>query len=1113
MFTRSKILGVNNGQLSVVRSPNRSISTSPKKVEASMISSDMLGGSTVNKSVNAFWQSNYQYMMTGIIPATPDLTDSQSLALFYRDMYLHDSVAGSAVDIQSTFPFSDWELRGLDAPDIKIYNDSLERLNLQELLPQISVAYLTDGFFAGSLVFDPRSKQFMDILIHDALCCEIINSPFHNIEPTITVHTNGQTKFYLDNPSEYAKAYLASMPSSFLELLKSDAFELDPVSTLYIARRQLTDRAYTSYLQRLLPMYLIEKVLFRGTLVEAQRRQRATTHIQAGDDLWTPTDDELHAITEMFQATEADPLGAWIATRNNIQVSEFRTAGDIWKWYETSESLTPMKLRALGISDAFLSGDACLTGDTLIPTKQGLVRIDSLGEGKNRGVWSNLNVRTLDRYGSAVTKAWTYNGYRKTYKITTDYGNSICATDNHPVLILDNEGNLVYKRVDKLHIGDIACVNSNACVRKSKLKLPGLPPKRVQRPIKTIDKNGQYRGVNPNSHNTFIPGEFKCPKYMTPELAQWLALFISEGWCTGQDKQGIPHGPKCVSFINSERKVTQRFADLSKSLFDIDCQVIKKSVEALNRYKDETDTIFSTKPCYCTTIKNRRLCDWLISVGCSMKIWAQCEPGTSPAWYKVVPWSILQADEQSQIAFLATYAECDGNIMWRTTWVSSSQELLDQIFALLNAHGYQAKRMSHSVYIDRESHHRFWSVASKWLICKKPKFGNDRKYSNRQGVPAQHWIDFIESRKVKFDRHGSYFLTDNKEVICFSCHTNNFGFSTCDIKRFNYDRYDNGQYDNFLKLLKAISKVEYTKLITALKSRYRFTPIVSIADNGKQHVYDISMQKDPSFVANGLIVHNSYASSESAYSTFVETVDAYRTHLTNKIFYNKIFPLIAVVNGLYNEGVDAPKPNTIAQFLFNANNKQAMRMPKIHWHKQLEVRDQQSQFDMLEKISEHGIPVPLTTWIAAAGMDIEALLRDLEESTDLEQKLAQYKKNPDEEGGGDDDFGMFASVKDNRTDDQLDDPTTWTTTSMKSKWAKLKRKPLLARQFSEEDNAEWNVHSDGKRTLKVHQEASKKDRLWKIAKIISKYHNDPHYRSTIVQKNKQLGIDKLKGFQ
>lgn len=609
MFTRSRILGVNNGRLNIQRSTAQPISTA-KRVNASLMSDSMLGGSTVNKSVNAFWQSNYQYMMTGIIPATPDLTDSQSLALFYRDMYLHDSVAGSAVDIQSTFPFSDWELRGLDAADIKIYNDSLERLNLQELLPQISVAYLTDGFFAGSLVFDAQSKQFMDILIHDALCCEIINSPFHNIEPTITVHTNGMTKFYLDNPSEYAKAYLSTMPSSFLELLKSDAFELDPVSTLYIARRQLTDRAYTSYLQRLLPMYLIEKVLFRGTLVEAQRRQRATTHIQAGDDLWTPTDDELHSITEMFQATEADPLGAWIATRNNIQVSEFRSAGDIWKWYETSESLTPMKLRALGISDAFLSGDA------------------------------------------------------------------------------------------------------------------------------------------------------------------------------------------------------------------------------------------------------------------------------------------------------------------------------------------------------------------------------------------------------------------------------------------------------------------------------------------------------------------NFASSESAYSTFVETVESYRNHLTNKIFYKKIFPLIAVVNGLYNEGVEAPKPNSIAQFLFNANNRQAMRMPKLHWHKQLEVRDQQSQFDMLEKISEHGIPVPLTTWIAAAGMDIEALIRDLEESTDLEQKLAKYQKSEDA-GGSEEDYGMFASAKPSV---DLDDSLNWTTQSMKSKWAKLNHKPLLARKFSEEDNAEWELHSDGKRTLKAHQEAARKDRLWKIAQIIAKYHNDPNYRHTIVNRNKQLGIDKLKGF-
>lgn len=619
MFARSKILGVsNNGRLNVQPSYHNKYATkAAKKVEGSLMGADLLSnGSAINKSVNAFWQSSYQYMMTGFIPASPDLTDSQALALFFRDMYLHDSVAGSAVDIQSSFPFSDWELRGLQANDLKIYNDSLERLTLQELFPLISVAYLTDGFFAGSLVFDYKTKQFMDILIHDALSCEIQPSPFHNIDPKITVHTNGQTRAFIDNSSEYTDAYLRTMPEQFIDLLKSDAFELDPVSTLYVARRMLTDRAYTSYLQRLLPCYLIEKVLFRGTLVEAQRRQRATTHIQAGDDTWTPTDDELHDLTVLFQSTESDPLGAWIATRNNIQLSEFRSAGDMWKWYETSESLTPMKLRSLGISDAFLSGDA------------------------------------------------------------------------------------------------------------------------------------------------------------------------------------------------------------------------------------------------------------------------------------------------------------------------------------------------------------------------------------------------------------------------------------------------------------------------------------------------------------------SYAASESAYSTFVETVASYRNHLTDKVFYKKLFPLIAVVNDLYtSDSVVKPDVNNITQFLFNANNRQALRMPKIHWHKQLEARDEQSQFEMLERVAEHGIPVPLTTWIAAAGLDIEALIKDLEESKELEKKLEPYQSKSSE----DEDDSMFAATQVEGSDAipvgyHKDDQANWTTASMKSAWAKLQRVPLLSRKFSEEDNAEWEVSSDGKRHLKVHQEAARKDRLYKLAKIISKYNKDPNYRDAVVKANAKRGTRVLKGF-
>ncbi|HDW3906679.1 TPA: hypothetical protein RMT47_004915, partial [Escherichia coli] len=171
-------------------------------------------------SVNGFWSSNYQYMMTGILPADPSLIDTSTLKLFYRDMYLFDSTAGSAVDIQSSFPFSDWELRGLTEAELQPFHDTLARLNIRQMLPLISTAYLVDGFFCGSMVFDPRSRQFMDTLIHDALSCNVLPSPFFCIDPQVEVVTSQATQQFLHAASEYTQRYLDSMPQSFVNQLR-----------------------------------------------------------------------------------------------------------------------------------------------------------------------------------------------------------------------------------------------------------------------------------------------------------------------------------------------------------------------------------------------------------------------------------------------------------------------------------------------------------------------------------------------------------------------------------------------------------------------------------------------------------------------------------------------------------------------------------------------------------------------------------------------------------------------------------------------------------------------------------------------------------------------------
>src|SRR5690606_15851599 len=99
------------------------------------------------------------------------------------------------------------------------------------------------------------------------------------------------------------------LPQKFLSLLERGIFNLEPMATLYVPRRVMTDSAYVSYLHRIIPMYLIEKAMFRGTLTEAHKRQRSMTHLTAGDDVWTPTTEELGQLVSQFQTAEYDPLG------------------------------------------------------------------------------------------------------------------------------------------------------------------------------------------------------------------------------------------------------------------------------------------------------------------------------------------------------------------------------------------------------------------------------------------------------------------------------------------------------------------------------------------------------------------------------------------------------------------------------------------------------------------------------------------------------------------------------------------------------------------------------------------------------------------------------------
>lgn len=315
------------------------------------------GGMSMNNlsmsAIGSGQRGQLDLILTGIV------NDQQlpQMRKFYRDIYHYDAISGSTVDLMSTLPFSNFTLSGAPNKMLDVYNSAIERLNFKSINPEISTCYLVDGEFCATTVYDRRVKGFTDLLPYKLDTCEMQYMPFYSMDPVITVNMNKDMEEFLNSSDDAITRLHKLVPQQLLSAMKEGSYTLDPLTTLYMARRSLTDPHPQSYFKRILPIYLLEKTMIRGTLTEASKRQRSSLHVQAGDDNWEPTGEELAALVALFQQADLDPLGATIATRQAITASEIRQGGDFWKWTDMVDSLNGLKMRALGISETFLSGD------------------------------------------------------------------------------------------------------------------------------------------------------------------------------------------------------------------------------------------------------------------------------------------------------------------------------------------------------------------------------------------------------------------------------------------------------------------------------------------------------------------------------------------------------------------------------------------------------------------------------------------------------------------------------------------------------------------------------------------------------------------------------------
>ena len=120
-------------------------------------------------------------------------------------------------------------------------------------------------------------------------------------------------------------------------------------------------------------------------------------------------------------------------------------------------------LRFMSMYGTFSRGYAkCIKGDSLIFTDDGIKEIGEFFNYQNDNIETHYNtkVNVINRYGKLEkTKLGLYNGKQECITVITNDGYEITGTKIHKVLVINTDGNIVFRKLNDIQIGDYVVIN------------------------------------------------------------------------------------------------------------------------------------------------------------------------------------------------------------------------------------------------------------------------------------------------------------------------------------------------------------------------------------------------------------------------------------------------------------------------------------------------------------------------------------------------------------------------------------------------------------------------------------------------------------------------------
>ncbi len=436
----------------------------------------------------------------------------------------------------------------------------------------------------------------------------------------------------------------------------------------------------------------------------------------------------------------------------------------------------------------------CVAGDSLVLTDEGMVEMSALCSGAQPGEHApaEINVHGLDGVEPA---SHVYNGgVTETLKITTRFGFSIEATPEHPLLTLDERGELSWKRADELSPGDTLALQRGQRMFGAQTAV-------------AFD----YVSNSPHDHSS----KPVALDHLDESFAYMMGVLTGDGCLTFRNR---------VILTSADDSIVSAFHEMASRL-------------GLHVFRNGGERAY----------------DYIIASSQLYQLLTRLGMSAGKAATKRIPRAILVAPETIVAAFMRGLFDADGTVEKRDGLVSLSsvsEVLIRQAQVILLNFGIVAsKSLKRTRYAGRQ--HLSYLLNMTGTEAEKFHeligFALERKRARRRSAKANTNIDVVPSLSthLRAAMRGTVFTRAEHKL---------FSDYRRDVRRPSYHKLQ--QLVGVLHEHDA-RNTSVAHLHDLLDRRLLFLEITSVEPSRAQ-VYDLTVPGTHSFVANGFVNHNTY---------------------------------------------------------------------------------------------------------------------------------------------------------------------------------------------------------------------------------------------------------------